>query len=62
VACRIGGDAAAPVLQAKVELAERESWAAANQRGRHMRIPGTGHWLQLEKPELVASVIQDILR
>jgi pimeloyl-ACP methyl ester carboxylesterase len=42
------------------ELAERASWASANSNARHVQIEGTGHWLQLERPELVASAIHDL--
>ncbi len=41
------------------ELAERAVWAAANLNARHMQLEGTGHWLQLERPELVAEVIRE---
>ncbi len=41
------------------ELAERAAWVAASQNACHIRVEGTGHWLQLERPELVASVIHD---
>lgn len=43
------------------ELAEREAWVAANAHGQHIRVDGTGHWLQLDKPELVTSLIRDAL-
>lgn len=43
------------------ELAEREEWVAASHApSRHVRIPGTGHWLQLERPELVVEAIQEL--
>jgi len=42
------------------ELAERASWAAANHAARHVQIAGTGHWLQLERPELVAAAVRDL--
>jgi pimeloyl-ACP methyl ester carboxylesterase len=42
------------------ELAERASWVAANRNARHVQIESTGHWLQLERPELVASAIHDL--
>jgi len=45
----------------EAELAEREAWVAANANARHIKVNGTGHWLQLERPELVASVIRDNL-
>ena len=41
------------------ELAERAAWTAANQNARHIQVEGTGHWLQLERPELVASAIHE---
>jgi pimeloyl-ACP methyl ester carboxylesterase len=44
------------------ELAECAAWVAANRYGRHMQVENTGHWLQLERPELVASVIRDAVR
>jgi pimeloyl-ACP methyl ester carboxylesterase len=43
------------------ELLERDAWAARSDRGRHIKVPGTGHWLQLEEPELVASTIQEMI-
>lgn len=41
------------------ELAERVAWTAANPNCRHIQVEGTGHWLQLERPELVAAVIRE---
>jgi pimeloyl-ACP methyl ester carboxylesterase len=43
------------------ELRERDAWAARSDRGRHTKIPGTGHWLLLEEPELVVGAIQEII-
>jgi pimeloyl-ACP methyl ester carboxylesterase len=43
------------------ELREREAWVAANAKGRHIQVDESGHWLQLDKPELVASVIRETL-
>lgn len=45
----------------EAELAERDAWVAAHTNARHIQVEGTGHWLQLERPELVASVLRDIL-
>jgi pimeloyl-ACP methyl ester carboxylesterase len=42
------------------ELAERAAWAAANHNARHTQIAGTGHWLQLERPDLVAAAVHDL--
>ena len=41
------------------ELAERAAWTAASRNARHIQVEGTGHWLQLERPELVAAVIRE---
>jgi pimeloyl-ACP methyl ester carboxylesterase len=41
------------------ELAERTAWVEANQNARHMQVEGTGHWLQLERPDLVAAAIRE---
>jgi pimeloyl-ACP methyl ester carboxylesterase len=41
------------------ELAERAVWVAANRNARHLQVAGTGHWLQLERPALVASIIRE---
>jgi pimeloyl-ACP methyl ester carboxylesterase len=43
------------------ELRERDAWAARSDRGRHIKVPGAGHWLQLEKPELVAETVQKMI-
>ena len=43
------------------ELAERAAWVAAHQNGYHVPVENTGHWLQLERPELVAAMIRDTL-
>lgn len=43
------------------EMAERASWVAAHQNARHTQIEGTGHWLQLERPQLVADVVRETL-
>jgi pimeloyl-ACP methyl ester carboxylesterase len=43
------------------ELRERDAWAGQSERGRHLKIPGTGHWLQLERPELIADVVRELV-
>lgn len=43
------------------ELVERDGWAAQSLDGRHIRAEGTGHWLQLERPELVVDAIRSVL-
>jgi pimeloyl-ACP methyl ester carboxylesterase len=44
------------------ELAERDEWVAASSSARHIRLPGTGHWLQLERPELVVEAVRELVR
>ncbi len=41
------------------ELAERATWTAANQNAQHRQVEGTGHWLQLDRPDLVAAAIRE---
>lgn len=43
------------------ELHERDAWAAHSERGRHVRVPGTGHWLQLERPEVIADAVREMV-
>lgn len=43
------------------ELCERDAWAGQSERGRHLKIPGTGHWLQLERPELIADAVREMV-
>lgn len=43
------------------ELRERDAWAARSERGRHVRVPGTGHWLQLERPELIVHTVREMI-
>jgi pimeloyl-ACP methyl ester carboxylesterase len=44
------------------ELAERESWVAASKRGRHVRVKETGHWIQLEQPDVVVAAVRELLQ
>jgi len=43
------------------EMAERASWAAAHPNALHTQIAGTGHWLQLERPQFVTDTIRETL-
>ena len=43
------------------ELEERESWVRENQNARHIRLPDSGHWLQLERPDQVVKAIHDLV-
>ncbi len=42
------------------ELAERESWTFAHPASRHAQIPNTTHWLQLDRPDLVAEAVREL--
>jgi pimeloyl-ACP methyl ester carboxylesterase len=43
------------------ELVERDTWATDSLHGRHIRTEGTGHWLQLERPELVVAAARSLI-
>jgi pimeloyl-ACP methyl ester carboxylesterase len=43
------------------ELYEREEWVRHSPHGRHMVIEGTSHWIQLERPEVVAGAIRELV-
>ena len=45
----------------EAELKERDSWVRQSPRGRHIQIEKSGHWLQLENPEIVVGVIQELV-
>ncbi len=44
------------------ELEERESWVRRSRHAHHLRVPGSGHWIQLERPEAVVEAVREILR
>jgi pimeloyl-ACP methyl ester carboxylesterase len=44
------------------ELQERDAWAGQSERGLHLTVPGTGHWLQLERPELIADAVHEMIK
>ncbi len=43
------------------ELAEREAWIADRANARHTVVAGTGHWLHLERPELVVQAVLELV-
>jgi len=45
----------------KAELEEREAWVRQSRCGRHIRIEEGGHWLQLERPDMVVAAIQELV-
>ncbi len=44
------------------ELSEREGWVAASERGEHRVIAGAGHWLQLDRPDVVIDAVVGMVR
>jgi pimeloyl-ACP methyl ester carboxylesterase len=46
----------------EAELAERDSWVQQGENGTHIRVEGTGHWIQLERPDVVANAVRDIIK
>jgi pimeloyl-ACP methyl ester carboxylesterase len=43
------------------ELQERESWIATHKRGRQVRVEKTGHWIQLEQPDVVVAAVRELV-
>ncbi|MGI9072877.1 MAG: alpha/beta fold hydrolase [Bryobacteraceae bacterium] len=43
------------------ELQERDSWVQQSRCGRHIRIEESGHWLQLERPDVVVAAIREMI-
>jgi pimeloyl-ACP methyl ester carboxylesterase len=43
------------------ELTERDAWAAQSDHGVHIKVAGTGHWVQLERPDLVVAAVREIV-
>ncbi len=46
----------------EAELHERDRWVANRAHSKHCVIPGTGHWLHLERPDLVAAAVREIVQ
>jgi pimeloyl-ACP methyl ester carboxylesterase len=43
------------------QLEEREAWALRSWRGQHIIARKSGHWIQLDEPELVAGAIREMV-
>jgi pimeloyl-ACP methyl ester carboxylesterase len=43
------------------ELKERDAWAAQSDHGVHIKVARTGHWVQLERPELVVDAVREMV-
>ena len=44
------------------QLEEREEWARRSPRGQHIIARKSGHWIQLDEPELVIEAIREMTR
>ena len=44
------------------EMEANKSLASISSRGRHLVIPDSGHWIQLDQPELVIAAITEMLQ
>ncbi len=44
------------------QLEEREEWARRSARGKHILTRESGHWIQLDEPELVVEAIREAIR
>jgi pimeloyl-ACP methyl ester carboxylesterase len=42
------------------ELRERDSWVQHRLGSSHRIISGTGHWLHLERPDVVAAAVREL--
>jgi pimeloyl-ACP methyl ester carboxylesterase len=67
-AAAIGEPGAIPVVVLSAanstpeQLEEREGWARRSPRGQHIVARKSGHWIQLDEPELVVDVIREMIR
>jgi pimeloyl-ACP methyl ester carboxylesterase len=43
------------------ELQEREEWIKQSGWGKQIQVPESGHWLHLERPELVIAAVQEVV-
>lgn len=43
------------------ELEEREAWVRRSPRGRHIVARKSGHWIQLDEPELVVQAVREMV-
>ncbi len=43
------------------ELRERDTWVTESSHGRQIKIPNTGHWLQLERPDVVIAAVKELV-
>jgi pimeloyl-ACP methyl ester carboxylesterase len=42
------------------ELAERDKLVSDSSKGKHIQVRGTGHWIQLDAPDVVVSALYEL--
>ncbi len=45
----------------ELETRERDSWAGQSAWGRHIRVADCGHWVQLERPDVVVEAVRELI-
>jgi pimeloyl-ACP methyl ester carboxylesterase len=45
----------------KLELEERERWVRESQHGLHVHLEKSGHWVQLEQPQVVVDAVRNLV-
>jgi pimeloyl-ACP methyl ester carboxylesterase len=45
----------------ELELEERERWVRESKRGLHVRLENSGHWVQLEHPQIVVDAVRELV-
>lgn len=43
------------------EIRERETWVRESRNGRHVRLGQSGHWIQLEHPDIVIDAVRGLV-
>ncbi len=43
------------------ERAERDAWVAASRRGTHIQVPDSGHWIQIQRPDVVIEAVREMV-
>jgi pimeloyl-ACP methyl ester carboxylesterase len=46
----------------EAELRERDSWVEQSGCGKHVRVQGAGHWIQLERPDVVVEAVLEFVK
>ena len=44
------------------EIQERDQWVRQSKRGRHVQVENTGHWVHLERPEVIVEAVRELVK